>query len=257
MSNLTTGCNKDVMASNQLAGKTAFITGGSSGIGWATARLFAAEGARVFLVGRDRDKLARACAQLGADSCRSHVADVGDPAQVQRAAQAALDWLGHVDFLINNAGTNIPNRAVVELTPEAWDALLRTNLHGAFYCIYALLPSMLKRGSGYIINVSSIAGKRASPLGGAAYSAAKAGLAALATCLAAELQERGIRVATIFPGEVDTPILDLRPRPPTPEQRQRVLRPEDVARAVLFLATLPPHASAPELILKPTTQTYI
>lgn len=245
------------MASGQLTGKTAFITGGGSGIGLATAQLFVAEGARVFLVGRNHSKLAQATSRLGTDTCRFAVCDVGDFAQVQSAVRTALDWLGHVDFLINNAGTNIPQRAVTQLNPETWDALLRANLHGAFYCIHALLPSMLARNSGYIINVSSIAAKRASPVGGAAYSAAKAGLAALATCLAAELQERGIRVATIFPGEVDTPILDLRPNPPSPSQRQRVLQPDDVARAILFLATLPPHASAPELIIKPTIQPYI
>lgn len=245
------------MASGQLAGKTAFITGGGSGIGLATAQLFVAEGARVFLVGRNPTRLTDAATALGVDKCRFAVCDITDPDQVQQAVRAALDWFGHVDLLINNAGTNIPKRAVLELTPQTWDLLLRTNLHGAFYCIHALLPSMLARGSGYIINVSSIAAKRASPLGGAAYSAAKAGLAALATCLAAELQERGIRVATIFPGEVDTPILDLRPNPPTAEQRRRVLQPHDVAKAILFLATLPPHASAPELIIKPTVQTYI
>ncbi|GBD36834.1 putative oxidoreductase [bacterium HR36] len=245
------------MASGQLAGKTAFITGGGSGIGLATARLFAAEGARVFLMGRDAAKLARAATELGPERCHFAVGDVGEPEQVHQAVQAALSWFDHVDFLINNAGTNLPKRAITDLTPETWDALLRTNLHGAFYCIHALLPSMLARGTGYIINVSSIAAKRPSPLGGAAYSAAKAGLAALATCLAAELQERGIRVATIFPGEVDTPILDLRPNPPPPAHRQRLLKPHDVAQAILFLATLPPHASVPELIFKPTTQTYI
>ncbi|MCS7166097.1 MAG: SDR family oxidoreductase [Gemmatales bacterium] len=245
------------MATELLAGKTAFITGGSSGIGLATARLFLDEGARVFLIARNPAKLADIACRWPPDVCRFASCDVGDPLEVQRAVQTALDWLGHVDLLINNAGTNLPNRAVTELTPQTWDLILRTNLHGAFYCIQALLPSMLRRGSGYVINVSSVAAKRPSPLGGAAYNAAKAGLAALAISLAAELQDHGIRIATIFPGEVDTPILDLRPNPPTPEQRQRLLRPEDVARAILFLATLPPHASVPELIIKPTVQTYI
>jgi len=245
------------MDSGQLRGKTAFITGGSSGIGLATARLFVAEGARVFLVGRNPNRLETIAAELGSDKCHFAVCDVGNPPQVQQAARQALAWFSQLDFLINNAGTNIVQRAVTQLTPESWDMLIRTNLSGAFYCIYALLPSMLECGSGYIINVSSIAGKRASPLGGAAYSAAKAGLAALATCLAAELSDRGIRVATIFPGEVDTPILEKRPSPPPPEHRQRILKPIDVARAILYVATLPPHASVPELVIKPTTQTYI
>jgi len=241
----------------QLEGKTAFITGGSSGIGLATAQLFVAEGARVFLIGRNEAKLAAIARELGSEKCRFAVCDVGQPLEVQHAARQALAWLNHLDYLINNAGTNIVQRAVTQLTPESWDMLIRTNLSGAFYCIHALLPAMLEHGSGYIINVSSIAGKRASPLGGAAYSAAKAGLAALASCLAAELSDRGIRVATIFPGEVDTPILEMRPSPPSLEHRQRILKPIDVARAILYIATLPPHASVPELIIKPTAQTYI
>lgn len=245
------------MDSGQLRGKTAFITGGGSGIGLATARLFVAEGARVFLVGRNPTRLMPVAEELGKDKCQFAACDVGDSAQVQQAVRQALAWFSQVDFLINNAGTNIAQRSITQLTPESWDMLIRTNLSGAFYCIYALLPSMLERGSGYIINVSSIAGKRASPLGGAAYSAAKAGLAALGTCLAAELSNRGIRVATIFPGEVDTPILAMRPTPPPPEHLQRILRPIDVARAILYVATLPSHASVPELIIKPTTQTYI
>ena len=99
---------------------------------------------------------------------------------------------------------------------------------------------MLQRRDGLIINVSSVAGKRASPLGGAAYVASKFGMTGLGICLAAEEKDSGIRVSTIYPGEVDTPILEVRPQPVTPEQRQQILKPEDVAAAVLFVATLPP-----------------
>jgi NADP-dependent 3-hydroxy acid dehydrogenase YdfG len=116
---------------------------------------------------------------------------------------------------------------------------------------------MLQRRDGVIINISSIAGKRASPLGGAAYAASKFGMSALGLCLAAEEKDSGIRVCNIYPGEVDTPILEHRPQPLTDAQRQKILRPEDVAAAVLFVATLPPRVSIPELIIKPTSQFYL
>src|SRR5262249_41178266 len=118
-------------------------------------------------------------------------------------------------------------------------------------------PQMFQRRDGIIINVNSVAGKRANPLGGAAYAASKFGLDALATCLAAEEKDSGVRVSTIYPGEVNTPILEVRPSPVTDEHRRRILQPEDVAAAVLFVATLPPHVSVPELVIKPTSQVYI
>jgi len=105
-------------------------------------------------------------------------------------------------ILVNNAGTNLKERTFRELTPEAWDRLIRTNLDGAFYCIHAVLPAMLRRKDGLIVNVVSIAGKRASPLGGVAYAASKFGMAALGIGLAAEEKDSGIRVCNIYPGEV-------------------------------------------------------
>ncbi len=165
--------------------------------------------------------------------------------------------LGPIDILVNNAGTNIKERTFRELTPETWDRLIRTNLDGAFYCIHAVLPGMLRRKDGVIVNVVSIAGKRASPLGGVAYAASKFGMSALGIGLAAEEKDSGIRVCNIYPGEVDTPILEVRPQPVTEEHRARILRPEDVAAAVLFVASQPPHVSIPELVIKPTWQTYV
>ena len=134
---------------------------------------------------------------------------------------------------------------------------MQANLDGAFYCIHAVLPAMLQRRDGVIINISSVAGKRASPLGGAAYAASKFGMSALGLCLAAEEKDSGIRVCNIYPGEVDTPILEHRPQPLNEEQRQKILQPEDVAAAVLFVATLPPRVSIPELVIKPTSQFYL
>jgi NADP-dependent 3-hydroxy acid dehydrogenase YdfG len=241
-----------------LTGKTALVTGGGSGIGLATARLFLGAGARVAITGRDPDKLRRAADGLaGGERLLWHAADVAEPDQVQTLVQHVQEQWTQIDILVNNAGLNVKQRTLRELTPAAWQLLVRANLDGAFYCIHAVLPGMLERRDGLIINISSVAGKRASPLSGAAYAAAKFGMSALGLCLAAEEKHSGIRVSNIYPGEVDTPILEVRPQPVTAEQRRQILRPEDVAAAVLFVASLPSHVSVPELVIKPTQQLYV
>lgn len=243
---------------SRLESKTALVTGGGSGIGLAVARLFLGEGARVAISGRDDRKLQDAARTLNAgDRLVTHAADVADPDQVARLVADVTRRLGRIDVLVNNAGTNLKERAFRELTPESWQRLIRTNLDGAFYCIHAVLPQMLQRKDGLIVNVSSVAGKRAGPLGGAAYVASKFGMTGLGLCLAAEEKDSGVRVSNVYPGEVNTPILEVRPQPVTAEQRRSILQPEDVAAAVLFVATLPPHVSVPELVIKPTAQVYV
>jgi NADP-dependent 3-hydroxy acid dehydrogenase YdfG len=242
----------------KLAGKVCLVTGGGSGIGLAVAQAFLDEGARVAIAGRDEAKLHHAAGKLaGGDRLTSYALDVAISDQVQAAVRHLSQRWGPVEILVNNAGLNLRQRSVRELTPENWQLLLRANLDGAFYCIHAVLPGMLERRDGVIINISSIAGKRPGPLSGAAYAASKFGMRALGLCLAAEEKESGIRVSNIYPGEVDTPILEVRPQPVSEEHRQRILRAEDVAAAVLFVATLPPRVSVPELVIKPTDQVYI
>jgi NADP-dependent 3-hydroxy acid dehydrogenase YdfG len=243
---------------SRLTGKRALVTGGGSGIGLAVARLFLREGARVAITGRDEAKLRRAADDLqGGDRLLYRACDVSQPAQVQAVVAEVTGRWGGIDLLVNNAGANIKERAIRQLTPEKWQLLIRSNLDGAFYCVHAVLPQMLQRKDGVIVNVSSIAGKRAGPLGGAAYAAAKFGMSALGICLAAEEKDSGVRVSNVYPGEVDTPILEVRPTPVSAEQRAKILRPEDVAEAVLFVAALPPHVSVPELVIKPTAQVYV
>jgi NADP-dependent 3-hydroxy acid dehydrogenase YdfG len=241
----------------KLAGKVAVITGGGSGVGKSTAALFIREGARVVIAGRDSGKLGSVAAELKAgNALRTVATDVTKSEQCRALIDAATKAFGRVDVLVNNAGTNIKDRTIRELTPESWDMMIRTNLDGAFYCTSAVLPQMLERKDGVIVNVVSVAGKRANPLGGAAYVAAKFGMGALGLVLAAEEKDSGVRVSNIYPGEIDTPILAARPKPVTEEQRALILKPEDAAEAILFVTGLPPRVSVPELVIKPTAQLY-
>lgn len=237
-----------------VSGKAVLITGGGSGVGRAAARLFAEAGARVAIAGRDEGKLKQTAE--GQSGIVVKAADVTDPRSVADLVKTATNQLGRIDILVNNAGTNIKARKMRELSVESWDRLVRTNLDGAFFCIREVLPQMIARKDGVIVNVNSISGKRAYPLAGAGYAAGKFGLHALAGCLASEELESNIRVSSIYPGEIDTPILEERPTPVTAEQRARILKPEDVAAAILWVAGLPPHVSVPELIIKPTAQQY-
>jgi NADP-dependent 3-hydroxy acid dehydrogenase YdfG len=242
----------------RLTGKGAIVTGAGSGIGEAVAKSFVREGAQVVTVGRTRSKLERAKARAGDAGERLHPysLDVADSAAVTIMVEWALEKLSRIDILVNNAGTNVPNRGLSELTRADFDRVIAVNLNGPFYLMHAVLDGMRERGDGVLITVSSIAGVRTSVLGGASYSASKHGVRSLS--LAAHLEEgpRGIRSCVISPGEVNTPILDLRPVVPSEEKRALMLQPEDVAQAALLVATLHPRACIPELVIAPTNQAY-
>jgi NAD(P)-dependent dehydrogenase (short-subunit alcohol dehydrogenase family) len=241
----------------KLTGKTAVVTGGATGIGWAIAEAFAREGCRVAIAGRREDKLRQAVAQFtGQPSILFHPVDVGELASVERLFAWANQQLGHIDILVNSAGINVIKRTMAETSPEDWDSLLRINATGAFYCMRTVLPQMRQRRDGLIVNISSTSGKRASLLGGVGYSAAKFAITALGITAALEESRYGIRISNVYPGEVDTPILEQRPTPVSDEHRARMLQGEDVAAAALMIACLPPRAHVGELIIKPTTQDY-
>ena len=240
----------------KLAGKVAIITGGGSGVGKSAALMFLKEGAKVVIAGRDGAKLNAVVAEAKSADIRAIATDVSSAAQCQSLFESATKAFGRVDILVNNAGANLKARTLRELTPESWDAMIRANLDGAFYCTKAVLPQMLDRKDGVIVNVVSVAGKRANPLGGAAYVAAKFGMGGLGIVLANEEKDSGVRVSNVYPGEIDTPILAHRPTPVNEAHRALILKPEDVAEAVLYVAALPPRVSIPELVIKPTTQAY-
>ena len=231
------------------SGKTAWITGGGSGIGLAGAIELARAGVHVVLSGRTADTLKAAEKQVKAvGSCEVIALDVGD----RQAVTDAVQRMGRVDILVNSAGINDPKRNFFNVSLDAWDRIVRINLSGMFYCVHAVLPGMRSRKDGLIINVSSWAGRYASTLTGPAYNATKHAVVALTESINMEEGTNGIRATSVLPGEVATPILEKRPVPPTPEVRAKMLQAEDLGKTILFVASLPPRACINEIIISPT-----
>lgn len=240
-----------------LAGKTVLVTGGGTGIGAGCALAFAKAGCRVAITGRREDKLKDVAAKGPKDPpILTFAGDVSVRASADEVVAWATREMGRVDILLNSAGINVPKRTMAALDPADWDKLMQVNVTGAFNTIHYVLPQMRERKDGLIINISSVAGLRASPLGGVAYSASKFAMTALGTCVALEERNNGIRVTNVYPGEVETPILDARPVPVSAEHRARILQPEDIASLILAVAALPPRAHVPDLVIKPTTQEF-
>lgn len=240
-----------------LSEKTALVTGGGTGIGAGIAVALAAQGCRVAITGRREEKLQEAAAHhKGTPAILCHACDVADREEAERLVQWATRELGRIDILVNSAGINVARRKMSELDPADWDKLMKVNATGAYNTMHFTLPQMRERKDGLIVNISSIAGLRASPLGGVAYSASKFAMTVLGTCVALEEKDNGIRVTNIYPGEVETPILDARPVPVSAEHRARILQPEDVASAVVMVASLPPRAHVSDLVIKPTSQAF-
>jgi NADP-dependent 3-hydroxy acid dehydrogenase YdfG len=234
----------------QLAGKVAWVTGAGSGIGEAAALRLAEAGAAVVLTGRRREPLEATAAAIVAKGGAATVA----PADVQNAVEvrAVAATLARCDILVNNAGLNVPNRTWEQMTTEGTDTVLGVNLNGAFYTSLAVLPIMRAQKDGLLIHTASWAGRFVSKLAGAAYSVAKHGVVAMSESINREEFGHGIRSCCICPGEVATPILDKRPVPVTAEQRARMLQSEDLANAILYVATQPPHVCINEILLSPT-----
>jgi NAD(P)-dependent dehydrogenase (short-subunit alcohol dehydrogenase family) len=233
--------------------KTAVITGGGSGVGRAIALKLAQQEWRVAILGRRAEALQETVRLAGTyESCITpHICDVGDSEAVAAMGQRVLAEFGTVEVLVNSAGTNVPKRSLEVLSLEDYHAMIEANLNGAFYCVQAFLPQMRARGSGTVINIVSDAGKSASPKAGPAYVMSKFGLAGLTQSINAEERAKGIRACAIFPGDIDTPLLDKRPSPPDSTARARMLYAEDVADCALFCINLPPHAIVEELLVRP------
>ena len=240
-----------------LKGKTAVITGGGTGIGLGIAQALASEGCQVVIAGR-REQVVKEAAEAwsGKTPLLFHRVNVASRNSVQSLFKWANEKLGQIDILVNSAGANIKTRSMAEMTPEQWDKIMLINASGAYNCMYEVLPQMRERKDGLIINISSIAGKRASELGGVAYSASKFAMTALGTCVANEDNKNGIRVTNIYPGEVNTPILENRPKPVSDDHKARMLQMEDIGGLIVAIANLPPRAHVAEMVIKPTVQEY-
>jgi NAD(P)-dependent dehydrogenase (short-subunit alcohol dehydrogenase family) len=229
-----------------LSGKTALVIGASSGIGLATANLFADAGVIVHAAARRREAIEQG---VGGRYVTAYTLDISDKGAVWRTVEEVGES-GGIDVLVVAAGMNFPERRLEQLTAEGWDAMISVNLSGAFYAIRAALP-YLRASQGLVVLISSVSG-RWPDASGPAYQASKAGMVELAHAAGFEEHVNGVRFTSILPGIVDTPILDNRPEPPPKKVRDAALKPEDVAQACLFLATLPPRAYVPELIMVPT-----
>ncbi|HET7764931.1 MAG TPA: SDR family oxidoreductase [Burkholderiales bacterium] len=237
-----------------LKGKIAWVTGGGSGIGQASAVELAKAGAAVVVSGRRAEALAetqRLIEQAGARA-DAEVVDIADREAVERAAQAILSRHGRVDVLVNCAGVNIPKRFFKDLAASEWDRVVEANLNGALYCILAVLPSMRARRDGVVINIGSWFARYQGYVGGAAYNASKQALTGLTHQINMEEGMHGIRACVVHPGETVTPMQRARPKPPSPEDQARMLRMEDLGRVVRFVAESPSHVCVNEIVVTPT-----
>ncbi len=232
-----------------LQGKVAWITGGGSGIGLAGAIELAKAGAKVVISGRSAATLKEAAKKCDAETI---ALDVSSKEEVQKAARELVKRHGAVDILVASAGINMPQRNFRNVSLDGWDQIVAVNLSGMFYCVHSVLPGMREKKDGLIINVSSWAGRHPSTLTGPGYNATKHAVIALTESINMEECANGIRATALLPGEAATPILEKRPVPPTPEVRAKMLQPEDLGRAIGFIASLPARACVNELTLTPT-----
>jgi 3-oxoacyl-[acyl-carrier protein] reductase len=238
-------------AAPQLDGKVAVVTGGSRGIGQAVAAALVAAGARVLITGLQQERLEEAARRLragggGGERLGARVADVRDYAQVEALMADTVERFGGLDILVNNAGIGAFAHAADQPVAE-WCRVIDTNLTGVFYCCHAAIPHMRQRGGGYIINISSLAGKNAF-VGGGAYCASKSGLNAFSESLMLEVRHDGIRVSYVMPGSVAT---EFSPGGSTTGTDWK-LASEDVAQVVLDLLRQPSRSLPSRVELRPS-----
>jgi NAD(P)-dependent dehydrogenase (short-subunit alcohol dehydrogenase family) len=230
--------------------QTAVVTGAGSGVGRAIALRFANEGWNVALISRRSETLTGTIA-LAAAAARDRMVpfpcDVSDPVAVEAMGKDVLATFRDVDVLVNAAGINVPQRSFQALSLDDWHAVLGTNLHGAYYCVRAFLPGMRARQTGTIININSDVGKVARDLAGPAYVSSKFGLNGLTQQINAEERRHGVRACSICPRDINTPLLDKRPEPPSHEARAGMIQPDDIAECVWMVATLPSRAIVEEI----------
>ncbi len=238
-----------------LAGRVAVVTGASSGIGEATARLLAKEGCNVVLAARREDRLTALAAELGEGALVAPT-DVSDPAACAALVARTLERFGSLDILINNAGLGLYG-SIAEGDPEDWRKMFDVNVLGVLYTTRAAVRQMLRQGAGDVLFVSSLAGRRVPRADGTVYAATKHAVNAIAEGLRMDVHEKGIRVLNVEPGLVRTEF----PESSHPsaqeyyaEKEYTPLEAEDVARAVVYALLQPPRVSVNEILVRPTEQ---
>lgn len=244
------------MDDRPLEGKVAVVTGVGGGLGRATALLLAAAGARTAITGRRGaalDETVAAIRDAGGEAVPIPM-DLSDPAAIRAGFAAIRERLGPVSILVNNAGSAPAVKNMQWMPDEQWDETIAVNLTAVYAAVKAVLPDMLAQGGGTVVTVSSLAAVRPNLLGGAPYGAAKAAVQNFMGYLRATYRNEGLRATTILPGEMNTPIMDTRARPPTAAERGRMLDPDDVARLILLVCCLPPRALVEDIAVSPTFQ---
>lgn len=232
-----------------LQGRTAVVTGGSKGIGYAIAEALAKADANVLITSRHEDEVRAAAEKLdfcGSGKVAGIAADQRGHADVQRVMAAATEQLGGVDILINNAGVGIFG-PIDQMSVEDWSTVLDTNLTGVFYCCREAVPLMKKRGGGWIINIGSLAGKNPFA-GGAAYNASKFGLLGFSEAMMLDLRDQDIRVSCIMPGSVET---HFNGNEPSAEGAWKI-QPEDIAAIVMDLLAMNPRTLPSRIEVRPS-----
>jgi len=241
-----------------LKGKNVLLTGGGSGMGKATALALAKNGANVAIAGRNKENLASTVSLAQAtEKISAKEADVTDRYSLEDLFQWFDVEFGTLDYLVHAAGINVAMRSMEELSPDDWDSLIQINLTGSYNVLRLTLNRMRPQKKGLIVLINSVAGKRSVPLAGIGYNASKFGMSGLGIGVAEEERNNGIRISNLYPGEVNTPILENRKEPPGEEHRQSILQAEDVASVILHLCQLPERVHIPELVIKPTLQSFV
>jgi len=220
-------------------------------VGRAVALRLAREGWHVAVIGRRAAPLHETMALAQGAPIIAAPCDVADAGAVAAVRDRLLGAWGGVDVVVAAAGTNVVRRALTELSVHDFEQIVGVNLRGFFNVAHAFLPSMRARGGGTIVPIISDAGLIANPKGGSSYAASKFGANGLSEAINAELRGEGIRCCAIFPGDIDTPLLDKRPVPPGPDARARMLQPEDVAECVMLAINMPSRVIVEKLLVRP------
>ncbi len=234
----------------KLKDKVVVITGGGSGAGAGIAQVCAREGAHVIVVGRNEEKLQAVASSTG-DRVTGFAADVTDRPRVKELVDQVISDHGRIDVLVNNAGVNVVERTLEVLSPDDWDYMMQVNVTGSFNVVHEVLPHMRERREGLVVSISSLAGNHPSTLAGTAYTASKHAMSALTRMIDMEESGNGIRATVISPGEINTPILDLRPVKVSDEHKRKILQTTDIGEAVLYVASQPSNVCISDMTIKP------